>query len=186
MNSQTNPEECAGRWKRRRRQQLASSYCQRDKKQACGSSHVDSSTVGTRSGRGGRLLNLTCNTHKPSICPAICMSHMYACVGTCFHLFVFFNSCYWGCFLFAGSPAVGFQVHFVNKFLICRTGSSGHPSKTNNNQPLTNPGQHLEKFSMDQIVLRDFFTFSCFFLGPSGPGAERGAASTIIPLSCRI
>lgn len=51
--------------------------------------------------------------------------------------------------------------------------------KTNKNQPPTYPGQHFEKISMDQIVLRDFFTFSCFFfLGPSETGAERGAAPT--------
>lgn len=48
------------------------------------------------------------------------------------------------------------------------------------------PGQHLEKFLMDQIVLWNFFTFSCFFLGPLGTGAERGAASTMVPLSRRI
>lgn len=67
VKPQTNAEECAGSWKRRLRQQLASSYCQRDKKQACGPlPHVDSSTV-TRSGMGGRLSNITRNTRIPSI-----------------------------------------------------------------------------------------------------------------------
>lgn len=45
--------------------------------------------------------------HPYTVCP-ICM-----CGELCFH-FGFFKqkSCYWGCFLFAGSPAVRFQVHF--------------------------------------------------------------------------